>query len=96
MSTAPTRLLFVPPSGPQAHLHRWSLVFFTRPGDFVILRASVENGPLIADAVRNTPEKIFEKGQTAKEWFSRRDKYQRVNNRLGTETWKVSRGTESE
>ncbi|PBK80054.1 Clavaminate synthase-like protein [Armillaria gallica] len=86
----------LPPPGPQSHLERWSLVFFTRPGNSVILRALVEDNPLIADAVRNTPEKNFEMGQTVKEWFVRWAKYQRVKNRVGPETWKASRGTESE
>ncbi|KAK0436293.1 hypothetical protein EV421DRAFT_1833024 [Armillaria borealis] len=85
----------VPPPGPQSHFDRWSLVFFTRPGHSVILRALVEDSPLIADAVRNTPEKNFETGQTAKEWFVRRAKYGRVKNRVGPETWIASRGTES-
>ncbi|KAG7439376.1 Clavaminate synthase-like protein [Guyanagaster necrorhizus] len=86
----------IPPPGPQSHLERWSLVFFTRPGNSIVLRALVEDSPLIAEAVRDTPEKNFESGSTAKEWFARRVKYQRVNNRVGPETWKASRGTENE
>ncbi|KAK0207260.1 hypothetical protein IW262DRAFT_1324452 [Armillaria fumosa] len=86
----------LPPPGPQSHLERWSLVFFTRPGNSVVLRALVEDSPLVAEAVRNTPGKNFESGETAKEWFARRVKYQRVNNRVGPETWKASRGTENE
>ncbi|KAK0450457.1 uncharacterized protein EV420DRAFT_735793 [Desarmillaria tabescens] len=86
----------LPPPGAQSHLDRWSLVFFTRPGNSVILRALVEDSPLIADTVHNTPGKNFETGQTAKEWFARRVKYQRLNNRVGPETWKASRGTENE
>ncbi|SJL02787.1 related to oxidoreductase, 2OG-Fe(II) oxygenase family [Armillaria ostoyae] len=86
----------LPPPGPQSHLDRWSLVFFTRPGNSVILRALVEDSLLIAEAVRNSPEKNFESGQTAKEWFARRVKYRTINNRVGPETWKASMGTENE
>ncbi|PBK65378.1 Clavaminate synthase-like protein [Armillaria solidipes] len=86
----------LPPPGPQSHLDRSSLVFFTRPGNSVVLRALVEDSPLIAEAARNTPGKNFESGETAKEWFARRVKYQRLSNRTGPESWKASRGTENE
>ncbi|KAK0467581.1 hypothetical protein IW261DRAFT_1058066 [Armillaria novae-zelandiae] len=86
----------LPPPGLQSNFDRWSLVFFTRPGNSVALRALVEDSPLIAEAVRNTPRKTFESGETAKEWFARRVKYRRLNNRIGPETWKASRGTEDE
>ncbi|KAJ3497907.1 hypothetical protein NLJ89_g10288 [Agrocybe chaxingu] len=83
-----------PPPGSQAGLERWSLVYFTRPGNSVVLRALVEDSTLIADAVAKTPEKDYETGATALEWFTRRIKYQRINNRKGPETWVASRGTE--
>ncbi|KAK0207267.1 hypothetical protein IW262DRAFT_664000 [Armillaria fumosa] len=86
----------LPPPGPQSHHDRWSLVFFTRPGNSVVLRALVEDSPRIAQVVRNAPEKTFESGETAKEWFARRVKYRTLNNRVGPETWKASRGTENE
>ncbi|KAK0218517.1 hypothetical protein EDD85DRAFT_924174 [Armillaria nabsnona] len=86
----------LPPPGPQSHLDRWSLVFFTRPGNSVVLRALVEDSRLITDAVRNTPKQSFESGQTAKEWFMRRVKYRRLNNRVGPETWEAGIGTENE
>ncbi|KAF9225085.1 Clavaminate synthase-like protein [Gyrodon lividus] len=84
----------VPPPGAQSDFERWSLVFFTRPGNSQVLRALVEDSPLIAEAVKQRPEKNFETGSTAAEWFARRVKYQRINNRKGTETWAASRGTE--
>ncbi|KAG9309076.1 hypothetical protein JVU11DRAFT_10958 [Chiua virens] len=84
----------VPPPGAQAEHERWSLVFFTRPGNSTILRALTEGSPLIADAVRKHPERNFETNSTAEEWFARRVKYQRINNRQGPETWAASRGTE--
>ncbi|KAF5343657.1 hypothetical protein D9758_014697 [Tetrapyrgos nigripes] len=91
----------VPPPGQQSTLDRWSLVFFFRPGNSVQLRALTDQSPLIAEAVNDAIEndsewamKTFNPGQTAEEWFVRRVKYQRVNNRTGPETWMASRGTE--
>ncbi|KAG5335519.1 hypothetical protein C0989_001181, partial [Termitomyces sp. Mn162] len=71
----------IPPPGIQAPYERWSLVFFTRPGNSVILRALVEDSEMIARAVNETPERNFESGSTASEWFSRRIKNQRIGNR---------------
>jgi len=84
----------VPPPGYQRSLDRWSLVYFTRPGNSVILRALKEHSQMIAEAVARQPAKFFETGSTAHEWFARRIKNQRVNNRKGPETWMASRGTE--
>jgi len=84
----------VPPPGAQAEYERWSLVFFTRPGNSRVLRALVESSPIIAEAVKNQPARNFETGSTAAEWFARRVKYQRIKNRTGPETWATSRGTE--
>lgn len=71
----------VPPPGIQAEYERWSLVFFTRPGNSKVLRALVEDSSLIADAVQKHPDRDFDTGSTAAEWFARRIKYQRINNR---------------
>lgn len=71
----------VPPPGDQAEHERWSLVFFTRPGNLRVLRALVEDSPLIEDAVQRRPEHNFNTGETSAEWFARRIKYQRINNR---------------
>ncbi|EGN93564.1 hypothetical protein SERLA73DRAFT_78448 [Serpula lacrymans var. lacrymans S7.3] len=84
----------VPPPGAQSHFERWSLVFFTRPGDSVILRALVEDSSAIADAVAQKSDKSFETDSTAAAWFARRVKNQRIKNRTGPETWMASRGTE--
>lgn len=70
-----------PPPGPQSNLERWSIVFFTRPGNSVVLRALVDESTMIDDAVAGTPEKKFETGSTALDWFSRRIRNQRINNR---------------
>ncbi|CAA7263546.1 unnamed protein product [Cyclocybe aegerita] len=88
----------LPPPGSQAGLERWSLVYFTRPGNSVVLRALVENSPLIAEAVSKTPEKNYETGATAFEWFTRRIKNQRINNRkkdrYGSPKRRIARATQ--
>jgi hypothetical protein len=71
----------VPPPGDQGEYERWSIVFFTRPGNSRVLRAYVEDSPLIADAVQKLPERNFDTGETAADWFTRRVKYMRINNR---------------
>ncbi|KAH9949158.1 Clavaminate synthase-like protein [Amylocystis lapponica] len=83
----------VPPPKEQAELERWSLVFFTRPGNSVMLRALVDENRTIAEAAAQYPNK-FETGSTAHEWFTRRTMNQRLNNRKGPETWRASRGME--
>ena len=50
-------------------MERWSLVFFTRPGNSIPLRALIEDSPLIAETVKNSPPGKFETGMTALEWF---------------------------
>ncbi|KIJ11356.1 hypothetical protein PAXINDRAFT_84650 [Paxillus involutus ATCC 200175] len=84
----------VPPPGAQGGYERFSVVFFTRPGNSQVLRALVDHSPMIADAVKNQSEKNFETGSTAAEWLARRVKYQRINNRKGPESWAAGRGTE--
>ncbi|KAI0368382.1 Clavaminate synthase-like protein [Pilatotrama ljubarskyi] len=73
----------VPPPGEQAKFTRWSLVYFTRPGNSVLLRALAAESPLVAQAVETAPEnlrRIFESGQTSQEWFTRRVKNMRTSN----------------
>ncbi|KAL0954197.1 hypothetical protein HGRIS_005325 [Hohenbuehelia grisea] len=98
----------LPPPGAQRNFDRWSLVFFTRPGDSVVLKALADESPLIARAVEtaqrkesgstspgnNTATNLVNTGETAGEWFKRRIMNQRINNRKGPETWAASRGTE--
>lgn len=70
------------PPGEQAKHERWSLVFFTRPGNSVVLRALTEDSPMIAAAVQKAGDPAkYETGATSLEWFSRRIKNQRINNR---------------
>ncbi|EGN93565.1 hypothetical protein SERLA73DRAFT_189266 [Serpula lacrymans var. lacrymans S7.3] len=84
----------VAPPGDQSYHERWSLVFFIRPGDSVVLRALVEDSSVVAKSVAEKPDRNFETGSTAAAWFARRVKNQRINNRTGPETWRASRGTE--
>ncbi|KAF8882734.1 Clavaminate synthase-like protein [Gymnopilus junonius] len=88
----------IPPPSTQANNVRWSLVFFSRPGDSSVLRALAAESDIIAEAVALSKEgedvKKFDTGPTAEEWFARRIKNQRIANRKGPETWMASRGTE--
>ncbi|KAF9523080.1 hypothetical protein CPB83DRAFT_776057 [Crepidotus variabilis] len=88
----------LPPPGPQAGLERWSLVFFTRPGNSVVLSPLSDASSKIATAIKNAPESVSHiqgGGSTSLEWFSRRIRNQRIANRKGPETWLASRGTEA-
>ena len=70
-----------PPPGEQYGLERWSLVFFTRPGNSVPLRALEDESTLIAAAVARAPDPAKFRGTTtAREWFVRRIKNQRTKN----------------
>jgi hypothetical protein len=70
-----------PPPGAQGNQERWSLVFFTRPGNSVVLRALTEDSKMVAEAVKKNPGTNFEPGSTSYEWFTRRIKNQRIKNR---------------
>lgn len=79
--------------GRQAGMERWSMVYFTRPGDSIQMRALSDQSPLIAKATAAS-DRSFDAGTTAYEWFTRRIRNYRVKNRKGPETWLASRGTE--
>ncbi|KAI0031250.1 Clavaminate synthase-like protein [Vararia minispora EC-137] len=83
----------VPPPVEQAAHDRWSLAYFTRPGDSVVLEALSSDSPMIAEAAA---KKIgaFDTSVTAADWFARRIRNRRLANRKGPETWWASRGTE--
>ncbi|KAF8889038.1 hypothetical protein BD779DRAFT_1714754 [Infundibulicybe gibba] len=84
----------LPPPGAQSHYERWSLVYFTRPGDSVYLRALVEDSPLIADAVKKDYDRDYDPGATAAQWFIRRQSKWRTDNQKGINDYLASRGTE--
>lgn len=61
-----------PPKG-QAAYERWSLVYFSRPANDVVLKAIADESPIVAEAVAHSPDpNKFYTGQTAAEWFRRR------------------------
>ena len=70
-----------PPPGAQAAFERYSITFFTRPNDSVILRALKEKSDLIFAAAAKAPEGQFETGSTAAEWVRRRIRKLRLMNR---------------
>lgn len=69
-----------PPPKEQAHFERYSLVFFTRPNDTVVLHAFSEESERIAQAVAAAPPGKYDPGVTAQEWLMRRIKSQRISN----------------
>lgn len=70
------------PPGTQADYERWSLVFFTRPGNSVLLEPLANQSPMIAESVAKAPANKFHTGSTSFEWFTRRIKNQRIANRM--------------
>lgn len=74
----------VPPPGAQGAFPRWSLVFFTRPGNNVKLRALADESEVVKTAVSGLkPEEQlkYTPNTTASEWFARRIRNQRIKNR---------------
>lgn len=71
---------YSPPPKEQAQYERWSLVFFTRPNDDVVLRSLSDQSAGIAEAASKAPPEKYNPGVTAKEWLARRIKSQRVTN----------------
>jgi len=75
-------LLDSPPPGGQSQYDRWSLVYFTRPGNSVVLRALEDESAVIREAVKSSSHNTINAGETAEEWFIRRIKNQRLKNRV--------------
>ena len=70
------------PPKDQGNYERWSLVFFSRPANHVVLNALTEESVMIAEAMRNAPDPDkYRTGQTAQAWFMRRVGNMRVRNR---------------
>ncbi|KAI8990676.1 Clavaminate synthase-like protein [Trametes punicea] len=84
----------MPPPGQQSRFERYSVAFFTRPKNSVVLRPLVDQSRTIADAVLENPKAEFYSGATAGEWTARRIKKLRLRNRQGPETWFEAKGTE--
>jgi len=81
----------MPPPGEQARYARYSVAFFTRPGDNIPLRHLAESSQMIADSVAHASSGQYEPGATAGEWTSRRIRNLRMKSRAG---WLASQGTE--
>ena len=75
----------VAPPGQQGSVERYSLVYFCRPEDDVLLRSLVQS-----DATRGDREQEEEEQVTAKEWILRR-----AMGRRKPDGWEKSNGTES-
>ena len=73
----------VPPPGAQATQTRWSVVFFSRPGSSVRLRALDESPVVRETLLRMSPEDrdTYDPNVTQGEWYARRMKYTRLKNR---------------
>lgn len=85
----------VTPPKDQAAYERWSLVYFHRPHNGVMLEALVNDSPAIADAVARAANPArFHTGETADEWMMRRVRMRRTKNMTGPEAWRQSLGTE--
>ncbi|KAF9034482.1 Clavaminate synthase-like protein [Hymenopellis radicata] len=80
----------LPPPKEQSKYERWSLVFFTRPGNSVPLKALSAQSSIIAAS----PGKDLDSGATALEWFMRRQSKWRVSNQKTVDDYLASRGTE--
>lgn len=75
------------PPDTQAETTRYSLVYFSRPEDEVLLKA-LDESPLIKQKIKGREE---EEAVNSKDWILRRA----LNNRKGAEGWKKGRGTEA-
>ena len=70
-----------PPPGQQARHERYSVAFFTRPNDTVVLRPLSERSRQISEAVARDPREEFSTGATEGEWTARRIRKLRLKNR---------------
>ncbi|GJJ08947.1 hypothetical protein Clacol_003167 [Clathrus columnatus] len=83
------------PPGDQSKFERFSIVFFFRPGNSVLLNALSKESSLIKAAVdRAVDPKVFNTGATALEWLSRRVTYRRAVNQKDPQLWTAGQGTE--
>ncbi|KAF8905637.1 hypothetical protein CPB85DRAFT_1437291 [Mucidula mucida] len=80
----------LPPPKEQSKYERWSLVFFTRPGNSVSLKALSDHSSIIAAS----PGRDLDSGATALDWFMRRQSKWRVSNQKTVDDYLASRGTE--
>ncbi|CAL1694633.1 unnamed protein product [Somion occarium] len=81
----------MPPPGEQAKYTRYSIAYFSRPGNRIVLRALSNESKIIARAALRAPACEYEPGTTAGEWTARRIRNLRLKSREG---WIASQGTE--
>ena len=79
-----------PPPSAQASHTRYSLVYFSRPRDNVILKR-IEG----SDMIPKLPPGMIEEEINAKDWILRRAMGKRVGNFQGEEHWDRMQGTEA-
>jgi len=85
----------LPPPQAQSHFDRWSLVYFSRPGNSVELKALSDESSLIKEAVaKDEDPSRFYPGATAAQWFTRRQSKWRTDSGKRVEEYLASRGTE--
>ncbi|KAH9948228.1 Clavaminate synthase-like protein [Amylocystis lapponica] len=84
----------MPPPGAQSQFERYSVAFFTRANDSVILRALGDKSVMIHNAVAEASAEHFDTGSRSVDWVARRIRKLRLRNRKGQETWFASLGTE--
>ncbi|KAL5503987.1 hypothetical protein ACEPAH_8059 [Sanghuangporus vaninii] len=82
--------------GAQRTHTRWSVVFFSRPGHNVPLRALEESDTIKAAIARMSLEDQAKHrpGVTQGDWYARRVSKERIKNMKGPKTWHASRGME--
>ncbi|THU94792.1 hypothetical protein K435DRAFT_798632 [Dendrothele bispora CBS 962.96] len=80
IESSPFTFFLSPPPGEQSKLNRCSLVYFTRPGNPIVLRALKDKSSLINKAVQSSNNTINDPEETTEQWFMCRIKNQRVKN----------------
>lgn len=83
-----------PPPGQQSRYERYSLAFFTRPNDSVVLRPLTEKSRAIAESVEKNPKEEYNSGSTAGEWTARRIRKLRLRNRQVSSTYRTAAETQ--
>ncbi|KZT59844.1 putative 1-aminocyclopropane-1-carboxylate oxidase [Calocera cornea HHB12733] len=78
------------PPGKQADMTRYSLVYFSRPENSVVLKR-LKGGVIDQQPLSDKPEPEF----TAKEWFLRRAHLNKKDKNWTPDNWTKSRGTEA-
>ncbi|KAF9002938.1 hypothetical protein BDQ17DRAFT_1305887 [Cyathus striatus] len=86
----------IAPPGVQSMYERWSLVYFSRPDDNVILNALVEKSEIVANEVtRSSNPNSFATNSTVAAWIARRVKYRRAQHFKDAQSYvQASGGTE--